>query len=228
MTDFIVDAIQNPSFLSVFLAYLGGVLTSLTPCVYPMIPIILGVIGASAIDSRMRGLTLSLTYVAGLSLVYTLFGIFASVTGRFFGEIATNPWSYLIFGNLCLVLGFWMMDWINLPIFSSGKTTEKRGCLGAFVIGVISGVVAAPCTSPVLAGLLIYVSTTKNVMFGGAMMFAFSIGMSTLLILIGTFSGVAKSMPKPGNWMIWVKRGLAVSLFAIGEYFLMKAGGLLL
>jgi thiol:disulfide interchange protein DsbD len=96
------------------------------------------------------------------------------------------------------------------------------------VIGVISGAVAAPCTSPVLAGLLIYVSTTKNVMFGGAMMFAFSIGMSTLLILIGTFSGVAKSLPKPGNWMVWVKRGLAVALFAIGEYFLMKAGGLFL
>jgi len=228
MTDSIVDAIQNPSLLSVFLAYLGGVLASLTPCVYPMIPIILGVIGASAIDSRLRGLTLSLFYVAGLSLVYTLLGLFASATGRFFGEIATSPWSYLIFGNLCLVLGFWMMDWINLPIFSSGKTTEKRGCLGAFVIGIVSGVVAAPCTSPVLAGLLIYVSTTKNVLFGGAMMFAFSIGMSTLLILIGTFSGVAKSLPKPGNWMNWVKRGLAVALFVIGEYFLMKAGGLLL
>jgi len=228
MTDSIVNAIQNPSVLSVFLAYLGGVLASLTPCVYPMIPIILGVIGASAIDNRMRGFILSLSYVAGLSLVYTLFGIFASVTGRFFGEIATSPWSYLIFGNLCLLLGCWMMDWINLPIFSSGKTTGRRGCVGAFVIGVLSGIVAAPCTSPVLAGLLIYVSTTKNVVFGGAMMFAFSIGMSTLLIFIGTFSGVAKSLPKPGNWMVWIKRGLAVALFAIGEYFLMEAGGLLL
>jgi len=228
MTDSIVQAIQNPSLLSVFLAYLGGVLASLTPCVYPMIPIILGVIGASAIESRVRGLTLSLAYVAGLALVYTLLGIFASVTGGFFGEIATSPWSYLIFGNLCLVLGIWMMDWINLPLFSSGKTTEKRGCIGAFVIGVLSGIVAAPCTSPVLAGLLIYVSTTRNAVFGGAMMFAFSIGMSTLLILIGTFSGVAKSLPKPGNWMVWVKKGLAVALFAIGEYFLMKAGGLLL
>jgi len=228
MTDSIVNAIQNPSFLSVFLAYLGGVLASLTPCVYPMIPIILGVIGASAIESKVRGLTLSLAYVAGLSLIYTLFGIFASVTGGFFGEIATSPWSYLVFGNLCLLLGFWMLDWINLPIFSSGKTTERRGCIGAFVIGVLSGIVAAPCTSPVLAGLLIYVSTTKNVVFGGAMMFAFSIGMSTLLILIGTFSGVAKSLPKPGNWMVWVKRGLAIALFAIGEYFLMEAGGLLL
>src|SRR4030042_5421435 len=119
MTDSLVDAIRNPSVLSVFLAYLGGVLASLTPCVYPMIPIILGVIGASAIDNRMRGLMLSLAYVAGLSLVYTLLGIFASVTGRFFGEIATSPWSYLIFGNLCLVLGIWMMDWLNLPLFHS-------------------------------------------------------------------------------------------------------------
>jgi thiol:disulfide interchange protein DsbD len=228
MTDYIVHVIQNPSLLSVFLAYLGGVLASLTPCVYPMIPIILVVIGASAIQSRVRGLMLSLAYVAGLSVVYTLFGLFASVTGGFFGEIATSPWSYLIFGNLCIVLGIWMMDWINLPIFSSGKTRERKGCVGAFVIGLLSGVVAAPCTSPVLAGLLIYVSTTKNAAFGGAMMFAFSIGMSTLLILIGTFSGLAKSLPTPGNWTIWVKKGLAVALFVMGEYFLMKAGGLLL
>src|SRR3990170_2911476 len=122
MFDFVFKGIENPSFVSVFLAYIGGVLSSLTPCVYPMIPIVIGVIGASDIEKRSRGLTLSLSYALGLSLVYASMGIFASMTGGFFGEIATSPWSYLIFGNLCLVLSFYMMDWINIPLFSSGKT----------------------------------------------------------------------------------------------------------
>lgn len=228
MSDFLVRAVENPSFVSIFLAYMGGVLASLTPCVYPMIPILLGVIGASNIEKRSRALTLSLSYALGLSLVYTALGIFAAVTGSFFGEIATSPWSYLIFGNLCLILSFWMMDWINIPFFSSGRTADKKGHLGIFVTGALSGLVAAPCTSPVLAGLLIYVSRTKDVVLGGSMLFSFSIGMTTLLIVIGTFSGVMKLLPKPGGWMIWIKRGLALILFAFGEYFIIKAGGLLI
>jgi thiol:disulfide interchange protein DsbD len=193
-----------------------------------MIPIVLGVIGASAIEKRSRGFTLSVSYVLGLSLVYASMGIFASMTGGFFGEIATSPWSYLVFGNLCLVLAFWMMDWINIPFFSSGKTSDKKGHIGVFVTGLLSGLVAAPCTSPVLAGLLIYVSATKDVVLGGSMMFAFSLGMTTLLIIIGTFSGMAKSLPKSGRWMVWVKKILALVLFVFGEYFLIKAGGLLI
>lgn len=228
MFDFVFKGIENPSFVSILIAYIGGVLASLTPCVYPMIPIVLGVIGASDIEKRSRGFTLSVSYVLGLSLVYASMGIFASMTGGFFGEIATSPWSYLVFGNLCLVLAFWMMDWINIPFFSSGKTSDRKGHIGVFVTGLLSGLVAAPCTSPVLAGLLIYVSATKDVVLGGSMMFAFSLGMTTLLIIIGTFSGMAKSLPKSGRWMVWIKKILALVLFVFGEYFLIKAGGLLI
>lgn len=228
MFDFVFKGIENPSLTSVFLSYLGGVLASLTPCVYPMIPIVLGVIGASGIEKRSRGFTLSVSYVLGLSLVYASMGIFASMTGGFFGEVATSPWSYLVFGNLCLALGFWMMDWINIPFFSSGKTSDRKGHIGVFVTGLLSGLVAAPCISPVLAGLLIYISATKDVVLGGSMMFAFSLGMTTLLIIIGTFSGMAKSLPKSGKWMVWVKKALALVLFGYGEYFLLKAGGLLI
>jgi thiol:disulfide interchange protein DsbD len=121
-----------------------------------------------------------------------------------------------------------MMDWVNIPIFSSGKTSDRRGHIGVFVTGALSGLVAAPCVSPVLAGLLIYVSKTKDVVLGGSMLLSFSIGMTSLLIVIGTFSGVMKSLPKPGKWMIWIKRGLATALFALGEYFLIKAGELLM
>jgi len=228
MLDFIVRGVKDPSVFSLALSFLGGVLASLTPCVYPMIPVVVGIIGASSIDRKLTAFTLSLSYALGLSIVYSFFGLFAATTGRFFGEIATSPWSYLIFGNLCLVLGAWMMEWINIPFFSSGKTTLQKGHAGAFITGLLSGIVAAPCTSPVLGGLLIYISTTKDIILGGAMMFAFSIGMSLLLIIIGTSSGFIKTLPKPGRWMVWVKKGLALVLFGYGEYFLLKAGGLLI
>lgn len=228
MFDFVFKGIENPSFVSFLIAYIGGVLSSLTPCVYPMIPIVIGVIGASDIEKRSRGLTLSLSYALGLSLVYASMGIFASMTGGFFGEIATSPWSYLVFGNLCLVLAFWMMDWINIPLLSSARAANKKGHIGVFITGALSGVVAAPCTSPVLAGLLIYVSSTKDAIFGGLMLLSFSLGMTTLLIIIGTFSGAIKTLPRPGKWMILVKKALALVLFASSEYFLLKAGGLLI
>ena len=228
MFDAIVKGLENPSFLSIPVAYLGGVLASLTPCVYPLIPIVLGIIGASSIDKKTTGLTLSAAYALGLSIVYAALGIFASMTGRFLGEVATSPYSYLLFGNLCLILGFWMMDWINIPLFSTGNASRRSGHTVAFLTGMLSGIVAAPCTSPVLAGLLIYISTTKDVILGGSMMFAFSLGMSTLLIVIGAFSGGIKALPKPGMWMTWVKKGLALILFGFGEYFLLKAGGLLI
>ncbi|KJU86795.1 Protein-disulfide reductase [Candidatus Magnetobacterium bavaricum] len=225
LVDYIRLSIGDPSVLSIFLAYIGGVLASLTPCVYPMIPIVMGIIGAASATSRLRGFTLSLSYAIGLSIVYTALGMIASLTGSFFGEISTNPWSYLIFGNLCLILAFWMMDWVDIPVFSSVKTTDRGGYIGAFITGMLSGLVAAPCTSPVLAGLLIYTSTTKNAILGGLMLFFFSMGMTTILIIIGTFSGVMKSLPKPGNWMVWLKKGTALVLIGLGEYFLIKSGG---
>lgn len=228
MLDSIVKALENPSLMSIPVAYAGGVLASLTPCVYPMIPIVLGVIGASNVENRATGFTLSLSYALGLSLVYTVLGVIAAVTGGFFGEIATSPWSYLVFGNLCLVLSFWMMDWINIPIFSKNRTTGRKGHAGVFITGALSGIVAAPCTSPVLAGLLVYVAKTKDVAIGGSMLFSFSMGMTTLLILIGTFSGVMKSMPKPGEWMVRVKKAMALVLLVFGEYFIIRSGGLLI
>lgn len=228
MIEFITGSIRDPSFASLFLAYFGGVLASLSPCIYPVIPVVVGVIGASHVERRLRALTLSLSYALGIAIVYTALGITASLTGRLFGEIATSPYSYLVFGNVCLILAFWMMDWIQLPYFSTGTGEQRRGHVGVFVTGMLSGLVVAPCASPVLFGLLLYVSTTRDVFLGGSMLFSFSIGMSTILVVIGTFSGTLKLLPRPGNWMVWVKRILALGLFILAQYYLLKAGGLLI
>jgi len=236
--DSLNDQLQNLLYqgplIAIGLAWLGGLATSATPCVYPMLPITVGVIGASSEGSRIRGFLLSLVYVAGLAVVYGGLGVFAAVSGQFFGEVSTSPLGYFIVANLCLLFGAWMMGWIQLPQFGfqfSASIVGKAGWIRVtmvFIAGCASGLIAAPCTAPVLATLLAYVATTGDVMFGGLLLFAFAYGMGTLLILAGTFSGFLSNLPKSGNWMIWTKGLLALVMFLAGEYFLIQMGALLL
>lgn len=219
---------------AIALAWLGGVLTSATPCVYPMLPITVGVIGASSNGNKMTGFLLSLVYVTGLATVYGGLGVFAAATGSFFGEISTNPWGYFAVANMCLLFGAWMMGWIQLPQWGvqmnipTGNRSGPLRIATVFLAGALSGLVAAPCTAPVLATLLAYVATTGELFFGGLLLFSFAFGLGSLLILAGTFSGFISNLPKSGKWMLWTKSFLAVVMFLAGEYFLIQMGTLLL
>lgn len=233
--DQLVAGLQQGSVTTIVLAYLGGVLTSATPCVYPMIPITIGVIGSHASSSRLHSFLLSLVYASGLALVYGGLGVFAAAGGHFFGDVSTNPIGYFLVANLCLFFGAWMMDWIQLPPFglhlSAASNDRPHGGISkwlyTFLMGTVSGLVAAPCTAPVLATLLTYVATTGNIVYGGSLLFVFAFGLSTLLIAIGTFTGLATSLPRSGVWMAWIKKGLALVMLGAGEYFLIQMGTLM-
>ena len=136
-------------------AYGAGILTSFTPCVYPLIPVTAGYIGCRSDGSRSRGLALSAAYVAGMALVYAALGAAAALLGRVFGETAANPWAYLLVGNVCLILALSMFDVIALPLPSRGDGTVRArgGFAGAFAFGMASGLVVGPCTAPVLETL---------------------------------------------------------------------------
>ena len=227
--------LQSGAFSALLLAYLGGVLTSATPCIYPMIPITVGVVGGHAGNSRLTGFLLSVVYAVGLAVVYGGLGVFAAASGQLFGEVSTSPIGYFLVANLCLFFGAWMMDWVQLPqmgfhLSPSAHGTDKAGLsrwFYTFFMGCASGLVAAPCTAPVLATLLTYVATTGNVVYGGILLFVFAFGLSTLLIVIGTFTGLASALPRSGLWMIWLKKGLALVMLGTGEYFLVQMGTLL-
>src|SRR5947209_14017550 len=137
-------------------------LTSLTPCIYPMIPITAAIVGgqsgeaASAKASRWRPLRLSLLYVLGLALVYAALGLFAGLSGTLFGTVSTNPWLYFAMANLLMVAGFAMLDVIPIRVpqalLERASTTGTAGrASGAFLMGAMSGLVAAPCSAPVMA-----------------------------------------------------------------------------
>ena len=214
--------------MSFVVAFLGGVLVSCTPCVYPMIPITASFVGSRNVGgSRLKGFLLSLFYGIGVAVTYSALGVFAAITGRLFGQIATNPYAYFIIANIVIVLGLAMLDVFQIPVIAPKQEIKRGGYLGIFIVGVCSGFVAGPCTTPVLGVLLAYVASTKNIVLGGSLLFVFAFGMSLLLIVVGTFSGIIATFPKSGEWMVKIKKALGIMMIGLGEYFLIKMGQLL-
>lgn len=229
------------------LCYFGGILSSFTPCIYPMIPITVGFVGGASEQSVRNGLALSSLYVLGMSLVYTVLGIFASLTGRIFGAMTNSTGWYLALGFIMVVSALWMMDVIEfdpnvwISRFMSRKTRGARHAphhsplhspphsprstrMGALILGASSGFIAAPCTTPVLTTILSYIATQQSVVLGALLMFTFALGLGTILVVIGTFTGAVKILPKSGKWMQTVKLVSGVLILALGQYYVFKAG----
>ncbi len=217
--------LQSSLLLAFAAAFLGGLLASMTPCVYPMIPITVGIVGNSNIGgSRLRAFVLSLSYVSGIAITYAALGIFAAATGRFFGAINTNPWTLLVVANIILLLGLGMLEVFRLPSFAPQVSTKIKGVPGIFLVGLTSGLIAGPCTAPVLGVLLAYVATTRNMLLGGALLFVFAFGMGAILLAVGTFTGLLAAIPRSGEWMNRIKKLLGLFMIGLAEFFLVKAG----
>jgi len=217
--------------------FIAGVLTSLAPCIYPMIPITAAIVGGSSVGdvprARSRTIFLTFTYVLGLSLAYASVGLFAGLTGTLFGSISTNPWVYFAMANLLIVAALASLDVIPVRVptwlLTRASNAGEGGSLyGVFVMGAASGLVAAPCSAPVMAAVLTWVTATKSGVLGFIYLFVFSLGMCTLLILVGLFSGTLARLPRAGAWMVWVKRLFALIMLAVAEYYLVQMGQLLI
>lgn len=217
--------------------FIAGVLTSLAPCIYPMIPITAAIVGGSAVGEapRARSQTVFLTfaYVLGLSLAYASVGLFAGLTGTLFGSVSTNPWVYFAMANLLILAALAMLEVIPVRVpawlLTRAATAGKGGSLyGVFVMGAASGLVAAPCSAPVMAAVLTWVTATKSGVLGFIYLFVFSLGMCTLLVMVGLFSGTVARLPKAGAWMVWIKRIFALIMLAVAEYYLVQMGLLLI
>jgi len=224
--------LQGSVFLAFLAAYLGGFVISFTPCTYPLIPVTVGFIGAQGPSSKLRGFFLSLFYVGGLAFTYSILGGVAALSGRLFGQMQTTPWTYFIMANLCLIMGLSMLDVFSISLPVSQKlmkltgNTYKKGFLGSFLMGAVSGVVIGPCTAPALAVLLGYVAIKTNLLLGMSLLFVFALGMGTLLIIVGTFAGVIAALPQSGKWMTKIKLIFGLILIGAAEYFLYTAGAL--
>ena len=213
-------------------AFLGGLLVSLTPCVYPLIPMTVAIIGAQKAESKLKAFLLSFSYVVGIAITYSILGLIAALTGSLFGRIQTNPWTFFIVGNICILFGLSTLDIFDIPFLLalSSKARVKgvfgKGIAGNILAGMAAGLVTGPCTAPALAVLLSYVATTQKVLFGAALLFTFAMGMGCVLILVGTFTAILASLPKADEWTLKIKKVFGLLLIALGEYFLIKAGSM--
>lgn len=203
-------------------AFLGGVLVSFTPCVFPLIPVTAGYIGATAAKSKFKGFTLSLVYVTGIAITYSVMGLIASLSGQLFGKISSSGITYIVFGALITVFGLSMLDifYISFPNLFKLPGIKKQNYFSTFVLGLASGLVIGPCVTPALAAILAYLAAKKNIFYGMTLLFTFAYGMGLLLILVGTFSGILLALPKPQKWMVYVKRLAAFVILASGIYFI--------
>lgn len=234
-SDIAVKLSNNP-LIAVLLLFAAGVLTSLTPCIYPMIPITAAIVGGQSIGEtkppKSRTIFLTLSYVAGLAIVYATLGVIAGISGTIFGTISTNPWLYFTMANVLIIAALSMLDVlpIRLPagLVQKASTAGTAGrASGAFIMGAVSGLVAAPCGAPVMAAVLTWVTTTQRAALGFVYLLSFSIGMCALLVAVGLFSGTLTRLPRAGAWMVWVKRAFAVIMIGVAEYYLIKMGQLL-
>lgn len=225
--------LESFSFAAYPIVFLAGVLISFTPCLYPLIPIIVSYVGGKREKTRARSFWLSFFYVLGVSVTYAALGLFASLTGKLFGQIQANPFIYIFVANIIILMGLSMLDVFTLPLpsfFQNPKAGEKTGgsLSGAFSFGLASGLIVAPCMAPVLAALLAYTASRQNLFFGSSLLFTFALGMGVVLILVGTFAGVLFNLPKSGKWQLIIKKILGWSMIVLGQYFLIQAGRLML
>jgi len=198
-------------------AFIWGLLASLTPCVYPMIPITVSVIGAGANGKALRGLVLSVFYVLGMSLTYAIFGVAAAWSGNLFGAYTDHPAVRIVVAGVFVILALGMFDvfFIQMPASLSSKFGGKTGT-GVIVAGAIVG----PCVGPMLVGILVYIASLADKLLGFFIMWSFALGMGMLFLVIGTFSGAAASLPKAGKWMEQIKNFFGVLMLAFALYYI--------
>ena len=223
-------ALEKGIFWAILAAFLGGLAASLTPCVYPMIPVTVSIIGGSSQGSQAKAFGNSLIYVGGMALCYSVLGVSVAAAGGKFSAVFQNRWFLITIAAIFLMLGAHMLEirklgflmWLN----SNAGTVSNRtsGVLGIFLMGILAGFVFAPCVGPILLGVLTYIGQTRDMFLGFVFMFTFAIGMGLPFVLLGTFSGlVTRIRGTAGDWMIGVEAAFGAALVGAALYFLLPA-----
>lgn len=224
-TDVIADTIKNSNIFIILLTFLGfGLLLSLTPCVFPMIPIISGVIVSQGkgITTR-KAFALSVVYVLAMAVAYTIAGVLAGLFGANLQAALENPWVIYSFSAVFVALAFSMFGFYELKLPDSlvakvSSNSNRSGYIGVAIMGFLSALIVGPCVAAPLAGALVYIGQTGDALLGGMALFAMSIGMGLPLIAVGVSAG--KFMPKPGMWMTMVSAIFGVMMLGVAIWML--------
>jgi cytochrome c-type biogenesis protein len=215
--------VEQNIWIAPFASFLGGVLTASNPCVLVMIPLAMAYVGGYGEARGWRyNLSLSLFFVAGLSITFTLLGLIAAFMGSLLGDVG-GFWPYAVAG-VCLVMGLHLLGVFNfeLPLPNRFKTA-KKGMIGALLLGLLFGVVSTPCATPILACLLVYIAAKASYVYGALLLFFYALGHCFLIIVAGTSMGMAKGLlesrhlQKAGSWL---RKAAGVVIILIGFFYL--------
>lgn len=207
--------------LTLLFVFLGGLALNLTPCVYPLIPITVAFFTSQSEGSRAQRLGLSSSYVLGIAITYSALGVFAALSGALFGAWLQHPAVLIFFALLMVVLAASMFGLyeIRVPHFISDRAGARGGFAGALSMGLLVGIVAAPCVGPVLISLIAVVSQSRDVFLGFILFFALALGLGFPYLILGMSSSAISAMPRSGAWMDQVKRAMGFVLIAVAFYF---------
>jgi len=213
---------QKGWFLTFGTVFLWGLAMNVTPCVYPMIPITVSYFGGMGSGRPARTFLMALLFVIGLAITYSVLGVTAAMTGRLFGATLANPWVVGFVSLVMVAMGLSLLGLFQMTV-SSGilsriqEIRDRAGWLGALFFGLVAGIVMAPCVGPFIVSLLAFVATRQDPVMGFWMFFTLAFGMGLPYLVLGTFAGAVKAMPRPGSWMLWLERffGLVLIGFAL-------------
>jgi cytochrome c biogenesis protein CcdA len=214
---------QNP-WLAVLAVFIGGATTASNPCVLAMIPLLMGVVAGGEVTSIKKSLGFSALFVLGLSITFAILGLISALMGRMLGDVGAF-WKYLVV-TVCLIMGLHLLGLLRFNInIPRPVNVKKGGPLGAFLLGLLFGVVSTPCAVPILAVLLAYVGSQGNVIYGGFLLLIYALGHSALILVAGTSMGAAKKLIeskglRKTNWALQKIAGVIIIL--VGAYFLFR------
>ncbi|MGK2859303.1 MAG: protein-disulfide reductase DsbD family protein [Thermoanaerobaculia bacterium] len=213
--------------MTLLVVFVLGMALTLTPCVYPLIPLTMAYFASQTGGSVARRIGLSSTYVLGIAIMYSTLGVFAALSGALFGAWLQEPLVLAFFALLMLALAlsmFGLYD-INVPQFIANRASARSGFIGSLTMGLIAGIVAAPCVGPFVVSLIALVSQSGNPYLGFLLFFVLALGLGVPFLLLGIFSSGASSLPRSGPWLVKIKQALGFVLIAMAFYFLRPVTG---
>ncbi|MBS3820094.1 sulfite exporter TauE/SafE family protein [bacterium] len=215
---------QHNPWLAVIAVFIGGITTASNPCVLAMIPLMMSVIaGYRETTGIKKSLTFSMLFIVGLSITFTVLGLISALMGRMFGDVG-RFWKYIV-AAVCLVMGIHLLGLFKLSFWNPQfLNIQKGGKIGAFLLGLLFGLVSTPCAVPILAVLLAYVASKGNIAYGGLLLFVYALGHSLLILVAGTSMGAAKRLieskgVRKANLILQKAAGVIIIL--VGIYFLL-------
>ena len=216
------SAVGDISLWAYLLTFVGGLVTSIGPCNIAMIPLVIAFVGGQKDIGRGRSLLLSAAFALGLAITLALLGVIAAVVGGIIGG-SSHIWYYVV-AAVCIVMGLHWLGVIALPLPDWGARSreriKRRGAWGALLLGLASGLVSSGCATPALAAILTLVMSKGAVVYGASLLLVYGLGRGVPIVLLGTFAGLVKHLPRFSQWTHRVEQASGALMIALGAYFL--------